>query len=324
MRVLVTGASGFLGRHVVARLLKGGHSVRAMVRPAAHAPDWQGAVELVRADLRSGGELLPAFRDIDAVIHLAAGTSGSEDDQFVSSVIATENFLDVMAKSSVKRLLHVSSLVVYDWTLAKGVMTEDTPLVKDVYDLGGYTIAKSWQERLVERRAKANGWDLTILRPGFIWGPEHAAIAGMGRRFGRAYVMFGPFTRLPLTHVVNCADGLVAALEAPDAVGQIFNVVDGDDIRVWRYVREYDRHSGRRGFMVPVPYIVGLGIAYLALFLSRTLFGKKGQLPSLLVPRRFTWQFKPIRFSAVKLKSKLHWTPPLSFEQCVKQTYGER
>jgi UDP-glucose 4-epimerase len=146
----------------------------------------------------------------------------------------------------------------------------------------------------------------------------------MGRRFGRAYVVFGPFTRLPLTHVVNCADGLVAALEAPDAVGQIFNVVDGDDIRVWRYVREYDRHSGRRGFMVPVPYIVGLGIAYLALFLSRTLFGKKGQLPSLLVPRRFTWQFKPIRFSAVKLKSKLHWTPPLSFEQCVKQTYGER
>jgi len=323
MKVLVSGAGGFLGRHVVDRLLKRGHSVRAIVRPASETPEWNGAVERFRADLRASDRLLAAFEDVDAVLHLAAAVSGNEDVQFTSTVIATEKFLDTMAKSSVKRLVHVSSLVVYDWSRAKGVMAEDTPLLKDIYDMGAYTIAKVWQERLVLRRAKANAWDLTILRPGFIWGRDHAQIAGMGRRLGKAYVMFGPFTRLPLSHVVNCADCLVAAIESPNAAGETFNVVDGDNIRVWRYVREYARHTGQRGVMVPLPYLLGLGIAYLALFVSRALFGKKGKLPSLLMPRRYESQFKPIRFSSAKLKSKLHWTPPLSFRECVKQTYGD-
>jgi UDP-glucose 4-epimerase len=321
MKVLVSGAGGFLGRHVVKRLLAQGHTVRAMIRPFSSDPHWTGDVEVLRADLRVPESLLSAFSGIDAVIHLAAATTGSEDQQFTSSVVGTEHFIHAMAQSEVKRLIHVSSLVVYDWSRAGKILSEQTPLVQDIYGMGGYTIAKVWQERLVTRAANTCRWDLTIMRPGFIWGPQHADLAGMGRHFGRLYVMFGPFTRLPLCHVTNCADCLVAALENTAAIGEAFNVIDSDDVRVWRYVREYARGTGQPGLFIPLPYRVGLAVAQLASITSRLLFGKRAKLPSLLMPRRYEWQFKPICFSTRKLRDKLGWVPPTSFEQCLRLTY---
>ena len=314
MRILVSGANGFLGQQVVKQLLERGYSVRALIRPTASEPaEWRDKVEIFRADLRVHEDLVSAFDGIDAVIHAAAATSGSEDSQFASSVVATERFLDAMVRSSVKRLIHVSSLAVYDWARAKGTMDENTPLESDIYVMGPYAIAKVWQERVVSRYAAAHHWDLTIMRPGFIWGPQHAAIAGMGRKFGRIYLLFGPTTRLPLSHVVNCADCIVAALECPRAIGESFNVVDGDDIRVWRYAREYANRTSQRGLFLPIPYRLGLGIAKLASMTSRMFFGKKGKLPSLLAARRFESQFKPVRFSNQKGEGNLEMESSAGF-----------
>lgn len=287
MRVLVTGAGGFLGQHVVANVAQRGHNVRAAIRPASPVPLWPENVQTLFADLRIPNGIKSALAHIDAVIHLAAATSGSEDMQFSSTVVGTENLLNAIAKSSVKRIIHVSSLVVYDWSTVRGVMDEKTPLHSDLYEMGGYTIAKVWQERIVRRAASAHSWQLTVLRPGFIWGPRKAEIAGMGRRRGRIHVLIAPFARLPLCHVVNCADCIGAALERPEAIGETFNVTDGDDIRVWRYARDHARGTGCRVLFLPVPYRFGYAIARFALFASRSIFGQKGKLPSLLVPRRF-------------------------------------
>jgi nucleoside-diphosphate-sugar epimerase len=322
MKVLVTGAGGFLGRAVVERLLERGHKVRAIIRPSSQTPAWAEEVEVFRADLRVANDLLAAFNDVDAVLHLAAATSGSEDIQFSTTVVGTERFLEAMAKSAVKRLIHVSSLVVYDWSQVKSCMDENSPLEDNPYQMGGYAIAKVWQERVVSRFAREHGWDLTIMRPGFIWGVDHAQIAGMGRKFGRLYILFGPLTRLPLTHVVNCADSLVAAIENPAASGEAFNVIDSDDVRVWRYARDYARRTGQHGFFLPIPYRLGLAVAQLAAFTSRALFGSKGKLPSLLTPRRFESQFKPIRYSNRRLTSKLNWRPRFGFAECLKDSFG--
>jgi UDP-glucose 4-epimerase len=321
MKALVSGAGGFLGQHVVRRLLERNYKVRAIIRPNSPDPTWSSDVEVFRADLRVSNNLASAFDGVDAVLHLAAATRGDEDLQFSSTVVSTERFLKAMAESSAKRLIHVSSLVVYDWARIRKVMDEDAPLLDKPYGMGGYTIAKTWQERIVSRLAKMHGWDLTIMRPGFIWGPHNADIAGMGRRHGRVHVMFGPFTRLPLSHVVNCAHCLVAAVESPAAIGETFNVIDGDDVRVWRYALEYNRRTGRSAILVPIPYRAGLAVAQLASFASRTLFGKKGKLPSLLSPRRFESQFKPVRFSSLKAVQRLNWRPPLSFDKCLDLTF---
>jgi nucleoside-diphosphate-sugar epimerase len=318
MKVLVSGAGGFLGRYVVNRLLERGHIPRAIIRPESPAPTWPRGVEIFRADLRVSNNLLPAFDGIDAIIHLAAATSGNEDTQFASTVVGTERFLDAMGQSSVKRLVHVSSLFVYDWGRAKKVMDEDTPLVASLYEMGPYAIAKTWQERIISRFAQSHSLDLTIMRPGFVWGPQYEQIAGMGRHVGPVYLMFGPFTRLPLCHVVNCADCLVTATENHAAIGQAFNLIDGDAVRVWRYVLEYARRTGRSGIFVPIPYRLGFGIARFASFSSAALFGKRGKLPSLLMWRRFESQFKPIRFSDRKVRHVLNWKPIMNFEKCLE------
>ena len=96
-----------------------------------------------------------------------------------------------MTKSSVRRLIHVSSFVVYDWARSRGVLNENSPILGDPYRMGGYTIAKLWQERVVRKFSNANNWQLTIMRPGFIWGLRHADIAGMGRHFGSTYIISG-------------------------------------------------------------------------------------------------------------------------------------
>ena len=219
MRALVTGANGFLGRHVVGALLARGIEVRAMVRPAARleALGWPSSVEVFRADLRTSRELGRAFEGVDVLLHLAAVVSGGEDAQFAGTVAGTERLLDAMATSACRRLVLCSSFSVYDYSSTRRTLDEDSPLhqVPDVYTRDGYTISKWWQERVTRRFAEKHGWDLTVLRPGFIWGRDHGYLAALGQQFGRHHLVIGPLTRMPMTHVENCAD--VFALAAADA-----------------------------------------------------------------------------------------------------------
>lgn len=313
MKILVSGAAGFLGQHLIPALLSRGHSVRAIIRSrSSNVPSWIDQVEPVYADLTED-PLDHVFDKIDVAIHLAGATARRERS-------ATQIFLSAMALSSVKRLVHVSSFAVYDWSVATDTLDEDTPLITDFTDVGHYALSKVRQEQLVLEVSKANHWDATVLRPGYVWGPDHAEIAGMGRRWRRLYLMFGPFTILPLIHVVNCADLIVRVAERSQ-IGQIaFNAIDDTEVRVWQYVYEYIRRTPRYGLVIPIPYWAGYLNAVLASKLGHGLLGAKA-LPTLLTPRQFEMQFKPLKFSTSQARHVLKWHPPLDFETCLNLTY---
>src|SRR5436305_8304475 len=103
MKLLVTGAGGFLGRYVVAEALRRGHAVRAMVRGSSEglAELDHPALELVKADLRSRRGLTDAVKGVDAVLHLAAAKSGDLYAQYAGTVVATENLLAAMTEANV-------------------------------------------------------------------------------------------------------------------------------------------------------------------------------------------------------------------------------
>jgi 2-alkyl-3-oxoalkanoate reductase len=323
MRVLVTGANGFLGRHVVDALLARGCSVRAMVRPAVRleALGWPASVEILRADLRATPDLESAFDSVDVLLHLAASITGGDDGQFASTVVGTERLLEAMARTSCRRLALVSSFSVYDWSAIEGTLDERSPVepVPDLYQRDGYSIAKAWQERVTRRAAERHGWDLTVLRPGFIWGRDHAYVAALGQQVGRFHLVIGPLTRVPLTHVENCADLCALASVDPRAAGRTFNVVDGEGERVWGFLGAYLRGTGERGIRIPVPYQVMWQAVRLA---SATIFRRSRKLPHFLVPCRFESRLKPLRYTNRYAREVLGWQPPLGLEQCLDRTYG--
>jgi nucleoside-diphosphate-sugar epimerase len=323
MRALVTGANGFLGRHVVGALLARGIDVRAIVRPAAQlgALGWPSSVEVFRADLRSSDELASAFEGVDVLIHLAAVVSGTEDAQFAGTVVATERLLEAMGSSTCRRVVLCSSFSVYDYSSTRRVLDEGSPLhrVPDVYTRDGYTIAKWWQERVARRFAEKHSWDLAVLRPGFIWGRDHSYLAALGLQLGRHHLVIGPLTRIPMTHVENCAEVFAQAAADPRAQGQILNVVDGPGERIWKYLSDYMRGNSQPGWRLPIPYWLALAVVRLA---SVTVFRRATKVPAILVPRRFESMLKPLRFDNRRLQQTLGWTPPLDYKQCLARTYS--
>lgn len=322
MKLLVTGAGGFLGRHVVAALVARGHQVRALLRPASAPPaEWPAGVEIFRGDLRAARELEPAFDGVDALVHLAASVTGGEDAQFFSTVVGTERLLDCMSRTACRRLVLASSFSVYDWSNIRGALDEGSPLetAPDLYQRDGYSIAKSWQERVTRRMAEKHGWSLTVLRPGFIWGRGHADIAAIGLDLGRVLVVIGPTHRIPMTHVENCADAFALAATDARAAGQTFNVVDGPGERVWTYCGDYLARSGIRKLRIPAPY----PLVYAAIWLLyATLFRRNPKLPHVLVPVRLESRLKPLRFGSRRLRELLGWRPALDYRAARERTYG--
>jgi len=286
LKVLVTGAAGFLGTHVVSAFRRRGHEVRALVRPASSAsftPD----IERVRADLRRpvDPELVAG---VDAVVHLAAQLTGSDEARFAGTVVATEHLLDAMAAAEVRRLVLASSYSVYDWSRVGETIDESAPLEERMYERDGYAVAKLWQER-VARRADV---DLTVLRPGHIWGEAQGPEGGL--RVGPVQFVIAPLGPMPLTRVERCAELFVAAAESDAAIGETLNVVDENEPRTWRHAREV---APPGTLLVPVPYRLGFALVRAVYAVARALLGPRLRLPSVFVPRRFEARFKPVRTS---------------------------
>ena len=323
MKALVTGAAGFLGQKVVAALLRDGHSVRALVR--RHSPldrmPFSTALETFRADLTTAEDLSPAFEGVDVLVHLAAAVTGDERFMYAASVEGTERLLAGMAKSRCRRIVLASTFAVYDWSATKSVLDEDSPLETDsgLKLRGAYAKTKSQQERVTRRLASEFGWQLTVLRPGYIWGQGLSDIAACSTRVGPLHVLIGPATRLPLTYVENCADLFAKASSDPRAMGKTFNVVDGPGETIWTYVGDHLRLSGQGGIRVPVSYVLTSGAIKIAYAAG---LNRREKLPNLLVPRRFEARLKPLLFTNRRAHEDLAWQPPLTYADCMRLTYS--
>jgi nucleoside-diphosphate-sugar epimerase len=324
MKVLITGATGFLGRYVVAEALSRGHSVRAVVRPTSDANQFDRDVECVRVDLRSPRGLVEACRDVDAVIHCAAAKSGDFYAQFAGTVLATENLLNAMKEASVKHIVAISSLSVYDykhqWSFSR--LDESSPLESHPRDRDEYAQTKLLQEKLVREFVKENDWRCTILRPGVIFGKDNLWTARLGIQGKKTWIRTGGFAKLPLTYVENCAQAIVMALESPSAVGGTFNVID-DQLPTQRtYAAHLQKRWPSRIKMFPIPWTLMRAIAAMADLTNKLIFRNRAKLPGLLIPARLHARCKPLRFSNDLLKQTTGWRPKYPWPEALDRSLG--
>ena len=327
MRLFVTGATGFLGRYIVAEGLRRGHTVRAMVRPS-HAVDalpWYGhpKLELARVDLRNRAGLAEALAGVDAVIHTAAKKGGDFHEQMEGTVRTTENLLAAMDAAGVTRIVAISTFSVYSaLTLySRTTVTEETPIDPQMEDRDGYAITKHIQENTVRDTAAEKGWGLTVVRPGIVFGPGETWNASLGmRKGGKLWIQLGGWSVLPLSYVEHCAEVVVLCAEQDEAVGETFNVVDDDLPTVRRYLRALRKRELSGARIVPFPLPIMYAIARSAWIVNKGLLGGRAKLPGLLVPARLHARFKPRKYSNRKLHERLGWQPRYGFEEALDRS----
>jgi dihydroflavonol-4-reductase len=272
VKVLVTGASGFLGAHLCRQLDARGFSVSALVRETSSLSRLRGlSVDLVRGDITDASAMSAAVRGFDFVINAAAViTYGTRDPADFSrvNVSGAGNVARACHVAGVRRLVHVSS------TSAVGIPREGEPPANEQFrfNLGDarlpYHVSKLRGEAAVAAEV-GRGLDAVIVNPGWIFGPDGERYRGLQmvqKVSGRKFI---PFFRggICTVHVDDVVDGIFLALTKAEK-GTRF-ILGGENVS-YRSIAERARaRLGSSGYLVEVPAVATAIVSTFASLKSR-------------------------------------------------------
>ncbi len=330
MKILVTGAGGFLGKAIVERLLAHGQNdIRCMLRDTSKARGLEAIaarypeskLEFIAVNLRNPAEIVPAVAGCDVVIHAAAALKGSPAEMFMDSPVASRNLLEVIVNELRPiRVVLVSSFGVMGVPeLPRGAMVdESTPMERHPELRDVYSHSKLRQEQLFWEYREKYGFELVVLRPGVIYGPGGGHFSNrVGLSLFGRFLHLGGDNLLPLTYVDNCAEAIVVAALSEEANGQIYNVVDDDLVTSKQYLARY-KSKVKRLSSIPVPYPV---LMWGSKMVERYSQRSKGQLPAIFTPYKTRAMWAGNQFSNAKLKS-IGWRPVVSTQEGLERAFA--
>jgi len=321
-KILVTGATGFLGKRLVELLVQKGYFVRALARKLSNIEKLKTLnVEIFFGDVASAESIRPAFEGVDHVIHAAADTSGSEEDGQLSTIQGTKNVIDLCEEFKVRKLVYISSCSVYgvgDYKTGQ-IVKEESSFERFPLKRGAYSHAKLEAEEIV-RRAMSNGKvPIVCLRPGTIFGPGGEIFTPMmGFHLGeKLFAIIGPgkFV-LPFVYIDNLLEAILASAENDAASGKVFNVVDQDRLTKRKYVDLLLKRLYPKAHYLYVPY----GLLYLTVFIQELLLKMLGRKP-FLTRYRLTASQKNIIYDASSITKELGWNPSVTASQALEHVY---
>ena len=305
MNYLITGAGGFVGHHLISRLLKAGHSVVGcdLTRPS-NLPE--GAV-FAACDIRDRTQVEAAFAvtSIDYVVHLAAcvGDWGERAVFEATNIGGTENVLSVALANGVKRAIHTSSIVVMGYDPGYSADEAVGPVAQgDIY-----TDTKAEAENVALRKQR-EGAPIVIIRPGDVYGVGCEPWVNRPVRMmekGQLVWVDGGAGHFANTYVDNLIDGILLAINHPDAVGETYIITDGVDSTTFKsYMSALAVACGVRAPRFSVPMVVARLLATLTEATAR-IFGFK---PPMTRPAlRFV--SKRCSYSITKAQKQLGYAP---------------
>lgn len=307
LKVLVTGANGFVGRTMCEQLLVRGYAVRGAVRNQVHSVEIEttpvGAID----GLTDWGKVL---NGIDVVIHLAARVHVMHDDapdplkEFRRvNTEGVAHLARVAAAMGVKRLVYVSTIKVNgETTYGNRRFTEDdVPAPQDPY-----AISKWEAEQALHRAAMETGLEVVIVRPPLVYGHE---VKGNFSRMLKALSKGMPLPLASMTnlrsliYVENLVDALIACATHPSAAGKTYLVSDGEDVSTSDLLHQLGRAQGCHARLFPCPPIL--------LKLAARIIGKTDQVERLL---------GSLRVDSGKIRRELNWSPKYTLQEGLKIT----
>ncbi len=271
MKILVTGASGFLGGHLVDGALRQGHQVRALVRPGGDAVRLGSlpGVEVVTGDLTDGDSLGRAAEGCEAVLHSAARVvdHGSRAQFEAANVTGTQRLLTAARSAGARRFVFVSSPSAL-MRVREGDrlgIDESTPYPERWFNL--YCETKAIAEQYV-RAADGPEFTTCAIRPRGIWGPrDHAGFLPRmveAMRAGRLPDLSGGKRVLvSLCHVDNAVDACLRAALAPAGRvgGKAYFVVDREETDLWPFLARVGALFDCPAPAPRIPLVLGRGLA---------------------------------------------------------------
>jgi len=314
--VLLTGASGSVGG-AVARVLAGhGIPLRLFVRRLPETVPRNA--EVVVGNLGDPDAVRRAARGASAVIHAGAAMKGGWPEHECATVNGTRNVLDAIREFGIPKLVYISSMSVVEWggTPAGAVMDETSPLEPRAAERGAYTRAKLEAERLVAEYVERFAVPAVILRPGKIFGPRLPLLSpAIGWKVkGRWIVLGDGEARLPLIHIDDVADAILAAFHSGACRGEVIQIVDPVQPTQNQVLR---RIEGPAVKIVHIPRALLYALGGLSQILLK-LLGRK----SPLSPYRLKSALAHRRFESRYAEALLQWQPKLGVDAGISRETG--
>lgn len=310
MKVLLTGANGFVGKALGRRLLACGWQVKGAVRNANAAGELPAGVEpVVVGNIDGNTDWYHALQDVDRVIHLAARVHVMHEErpdplaEFRRvNLDGTVKLATSAAQAGVKRLVYVSSIKVNgEATSGRAFSEMDAAAPQDPYG-----VSKWEAEQALWEISRQTPMEAVVVRPPLVYGP------GVGGNFALLLKAVEKGIPLPfanvknsrsLIYVENLADALIACAKHPDAAGETFLLSDGYDLSTPELLRELAGLLGKKSRLFPCPVSL--------LQLAGVLSGKSAQIERLL---------GSLQVDSSKIRRCLGWSPPYSAHQGLQQT----
>lgn len=313
--ILITGATGLVGRHFARRAVDAGYDVQALVRSHSDRSALDGLpVGFVDGDLAKPETLPSALAEADIVVHAAAhvGDWGPPEKYRAINVVALEHMLVAAERQRrLERWIQISSLGVYP---ARHHYGTDETVPPDLGGLDGYTQTKAEAEILINRHVREHGLPAVILRPGFIYGSgdRHALTrivekieAGKMKFLGRGDKL------LNNTSVENLCDAILLAMEKPGITGETFNIRDERLVTREEFINTVADYLGK-----PHPRHVPERLGRVLVGPIETLARWRGrQTPPLLTRAQIKFMTLNLDFSIAKAKRVLGYRPQVDFRE---------
>jgi nucleoside-diphosphate-sugar epimerase len=266
MKIFVTGGNGFLGRNLILELQKRGDSI-VVLALTTEDTTWleQRDVEVFRGDVRNPDVLTKPMQGVDAVFHLAAmmGAWRSMQVYYAVNVTGTENVCRAALANGVRRIVHVSSAMVYN--MASGYPITEKDRLDTLNE--PYSMTKAHGDRLVQRLIARDHLPAVIIRPSTIFGTNDPL--NFGRiadrvRDGKGIIIGSGDNAVPFVYVTDVVQGLLLALDHPRAEGQIYNIGNDQPLSQQALFSTIAQEIGAAQPRLHVPYNPLYAAAYAA------------------------------------------------------------
>ncbi len=319
--LLVTGATGLVGSHVVDRALAEGRRVRVLVRDRNHANHFRSrGVDVVEGDLTDPSALARCAAGATHVVHAAAkvGDWGPVDDFLRVNLQGTCDLIHPLTRSgTLARFIHISSLGVYPAIDHYGT-DESDPI--NTSGIDGYTQSKVAAEQAVLEAARSQQLPAVVLRPGFIYGPGDRSVVPrlLERLRSGQFRYLGDRTQLMNnTYVGNLVEAIFLTLNRDDLVGEVFNITDGRLVSKEEFVGTICDQAA-----LPRPTrTVPLGIARVLAAVLETLWRWRGKTEAPILSRaRIKFLGRNLDFDIAKARRMLDYNPHIDFHEAMAAT----